>query len=154
MKKLSTVFMAIVIFFGVILALTPFIGSIFFQLPENSTQQPKSEVVTSALAQWFNAPVSAFVDVQAVRKIVDGKQISRYSYSTPPDVVRSFIIVKNLQQKPLTDEIMKAVFSDESISWWHPEALKRETWFGGTDQSRNLSLIYNAETKRGVLVIE
>ncbi|MEE9351273.1 MAG: hypothetical protein V3U78_03345 [Thiotrichaceae bacterium] len=154
MKNLSTLLMVIVILFGLILAATPFIGSIFFPLPENSTQQPKTEMVRSALAQWFNAPSSAFVDVQAIRKMVNEKQVSRYSFSTPADVVRSFIIVKNLQQEPLSSEIMETIFTDKTISWWQPEALKRETWFSGTDQGRTLSLIYNAETKRGVLVIE
>ncbi len=154
MKTLSTVLMVIVIIFGLILALTPFIGSIFFSLPENSTQQAKSEVARSAIAQWFNAPSKAFLDVQAIRKTVNGKQVSRYSYSTTPEIVRGFIGQKRLEQKPLNNEIMKAIFSDNSISWWQPAALKRETWFTGMDQGRTLSLIYNAQTQRGVLVIK
>ncbi len=154
MKKVSTLLMAIVILFGLVLALTPFIGSIFFPLPENSTQQAKSELAKNAISMWFNAPSNAFVDVQAVRKITNGKQISRFSYSTTPDVVRGFISRKGLQQKSLNNELMQSVFSDHSISWWQPEALQRETWFSGMDQGKTLSLIYNAQTQRGVLVIK
>ncbi len=154
MKKLSTLLMAMVILFGLILVMTPFVGSIFFPLPENSTQQAKSEVARTAISKWFNAPSAAFVDVQAVRKTIEGKQVSRYSYSTTPDIVRGFIGQKKLEQKTLNDEIMNAVFNDSSISWWQPAALKRETWFTGMDEGRTLSLIYNAQTQRGVLVIE
>jgi len=154
MKNLSTFLMALVILFGLILAATPFLGSIFFQQSEDSTHQAKSEVARSALAQWFNAPVAAVVDVQALRKTTTEKQVSRYSFSTSPDVVRDFIGIKNLQQKDLTNEIMQRTFSDKSISWWQPEALQRETWFTGVDQDKTLSLIYNDKTQRGVLVIE
>ncbi len=154
MKNLSTVLMALVILFGIILAATPFIGSIFFQEPENSTQQAKSDVARSALSRWFNTPMSTLVDVHAVRKTTQDKRVSRYSFSTLPDVVRGFITHKNLQQKPLTDDIMQRVFVDKTISWWQPEALQRETWFTGSDQGRALHLIYNDKTQRGVLVIE
>jgi len=154
MKNLSTFLMAIVILFGLLLAATPFIGSIFFQQSEDSTHQAKSEAARYALAQWFNAPVAAIVDVQALRKTTTENQVSRYSFSTSPDVVRGFIGRKNLQQKDLTDEIMQRTFSDKSISWWQPEALQRETWFTGVDVGKTLSLIYNDKTQRGVLVIE
>ena len=154
MKNLSTLFMVLVILFGLVLALTPFIGSIFFPQPEVSTQMAKSEVARSALARWFNAPVAAFVDVYAIKQVSQERSLSRFSFSTPADVVRSFISTKKLKQKGLSDEVMQRIFSDKNISWWQPEALGRETWFNGQDQGRLLSLIYNAKTERGVLVIE
>lgn len=146
--------MVLVILFGLVLALTPFIGSIFFPQPEVSTQMAKSEVSRSALARWFNAPVAAFVDVHAIKQVSPERSLSRFSFSTPADVVRSFISTKKLKQKGLSDEVMQRIFSDKNISWWQPEALGRETWFNGQDQGRLLSLIYNAKTERGVLVIE
>ncbi len=146
--------MALVILFGLVLALTPFIGSIFFPPPDASTQMAKSEVARTALARWFNAPVAAFVDVRAIKKVSQKKSLSRFSFSTPADVVRAFISTKELEQKALSDEVMLRVFADKSISWWQPEALGRETWFNGQDQGRLLSLIYNAKTERGVLVVE
>ena len=156
MQKFSIILMAVVILFGLVLTVTPFIGSIFFQLPKNSTQLAKAEVARAALSQWFNAPVDALADVQAIRQTQEGKKapVARYSFSTDPEFVRKFILKKRLQQKDLTEAILHNVFSDSSISWWHPEALRRETWFYGKDQGKSLSLIYNAETHRGVLVIE
>jgi hypothetical protein len=154
MKKLATVFMVLVILFGFVLALTPIIASLLFPDTESTTQMPKEDVARSALARWFNAPIDAFVDVHAIKKTARGKSKSRFSFSTPSGVVRAFIHEKKLMQRELTDEIMLHLFTDKNISWWQPEALKRETWFEGEDQDRHLGLIYNADTKRGVLIIE
>lgn len=146
--------MVLVILFGFILALTPIIGSMLFPPIETAIQMPKADVARSALARWFNTSIDAVVDVHAIKKTINGVEKSRFSFSTPPSVVRSFIQNKKLIQKELTGEIMQHLFTDKKISWWQPEALQRETWFEGEDQDRHLGLIYNAETKRGVLVIE
>ena len=146
--------MALVILFGLVLALTPIIASIFFPQPKTSTQMAKSEVARTALAEWFNAPLGAFVDVHAIKQVSQKRNLSRFSFSTQPDAVRAFIREKHLKQLPLSQKVMQRTFSDKNISWWQPEALERETWFNGQDQGKELSLIYNAQTKRGVLVIE
>lgn len=153
MKKLSVALMALVILFGLVLALTPIIASIFVPPPTEQVQMAEEDAAKAALKAWFGAPSNSFVDVNGIRKTNKAVYISRFSFSTPPDVVRKFIGRYGLEQKELTDRAMKEVFEDKSISWWQPEALQRETWFTGLDDGSSLNLIYNAETQRGVLVI-
>jgi len=146
--------MGLVILLGLLLALTPIIGSLFFPQPDVATQMAKDDVARSALASWFQAPVNALVDVKAVRKTTSEAKISRYSFSTTADVMRSFIQQKQLKQKDLTAQVMQNIFIDKTLPWWQPEALQRKTWFHGFDHDSEISLIYNAQTQRGVMIIK
>ncbi len=154
MKSIAILLMTIVILVGLLLALTPFAGSLFFSSAGTSGQMARPEMARMALADWFKAPPDVLNDVQGIRQSAPGKQWSRFSFSTSPNHVRSFIQHKHLVQKPLTAEIMQHVFTDKSLPWWQPEALQRETWFTGEDQGNRISLIYNAQSQRGVLVIQ
>lgn len=154
MKKLAPGIMFIAILLGFVLALTPIIGSIISKDDAPTAIRGKADAIQSALAEWFDAPKAAFVDVRGIRQTQKGRVIARFSFSTPPEVVRAFITKRQLEQKELTESAMQKVFIDTSIPWWKPNALQRKTWFTGNHQNKILSLIYNEKTQRAVLVIQ
>ncbi|MCK5725360.1 MAG: hypothetical protein KAH22_00890 [Thiotrichaceae bacterium] len=154
MKKVTQGVMIIVILLGFVLALTPIIGSIIFKDDASSTIRGKEGAIQSALAEWFDAPKTLFVDAKGIRQIRKDRVIARFSFSTPPDVVRAFITKRQLKQKELTASAMQKVFIDTTIPWWKPDALQRKTWFTGHHKKKILSLIYNEKTQRAVLVIQ
>jgi len=43
---------------------------------------------------------------------------------------------------------------NNKIDWWKPETLTRETFFKGEDKDVMLNLVYNAELKRGYLLLQ
>ncbi|GAA0420441.1 hypothetical protein GCM10009133_31060 [Cocleimonas flava] len=154
MKTLSTIIMGIVILAGLILAVTPFVADKFFPVPENATRVAKPEAAVMALQQWFQSPDALITDVQAINKSGNEASSSWFSFSVGRRPVEKYIINKKLSQNTLTPEILESTFSTNNppASWWHPTAVNQETYFSGTDQGRSVALIYNPDTKRGVLV--
>ena len=154
MKTFSLFIMGLVITVGLILALTPFIGSIFFPPPENQVRQAKPEAAAMALQRWFASPGALFIDVQAINKSTTSDKTAWFAFSVGRRPVEKYILAKKLSQKPLTKEILDEVFYSQQkpASWWQPEAIKQETYFAGKDQGRFVSLLYNPNSKRGVLV--
>lgn len=156
MKTFTTIFMVIVIFAGFILAITPFVADKFFPVPENLVRQAKPEVATNALKQWFGAPDALFTDVQAFNRTTKDKRISWFSFSVGRRPVENYILNKKLLQTPLTQNSLSIIFYNDKrpVSWWQPDAINQQTYFAGEDQGRNISLLYNPNSKRGVLVTE
>jgi len=154
MKTFTTIFMGIVIVMGFILAVTPFVAEKFFPAPEKQVRQAKPEAAANALKQWFNSPDALFTDVQAINKSSAQKRTSWFSFSVGRRPVEKYIIDKKLQQVELNDKQLTTVFftKDRPASWWQPEAVAQKTFFTGEDQGRQVSLIYNPDSKRGVLV--
>lgn len=154
MKTLTTIFMGIVIFAGFILAITPFVADKFFPIPENSIRIAKPDAAAIALKQWFDSPKALFTDVQAINKSSDTKRTSWFAFSVGRRPVEKFIIQKKLLQKELSSELLTTIFFTQNppASWWQPEAITQKTFFTGIDQGRQVSLIYNPNSKRGVLV--
>ena len=154
MKTFSTFFMGLVIVAGLILALTPIIGSIFFPAPENIVRQAKPEAAAMALKQWFKSPNSPFIDVQAITKQTAIETTAWFSFSSGRRPIEKYIIDKKLIQEELSTEILNKEFFniDKPASWWQPDAITQETYFKGKDQGRFISLLYSPESKRGVLV--
>ena len=154
MKTLTTIFMGIVIFAGFILAITPFVADKFFPIPKNHIRLAKPEVAARALKQWFNSPEALFTDVQAINKSSENKRTSWFSFSVGRVPVEKYIINKKLRQTTLDNNQLKTIFftGNRPASWWQPEAIAQETFFTGKDQGRKVSLIYNPNSKRGVLV--
>ncbi len=154
MKTLSTVLMAIVILAGLVLALTPFVADKFFPVPKNAIRVAKPDAAIMALQQWFQSPDAFITDVQAFNKSnIDGSS-SWFSFSVGRRPIEKYILNKKLSQNILTQEVLDATFftSNPPASWWQPTAVNQETYFSGSDQGRSVALIYNPETKRGVLV--
>lgn len=155
MKYLFPLLMAVVIFAGVLLSSTPFIMEYFFPLPKQSIQQATPEAAEIALKRWFNAPNADFNHVQAMReRLADIGTNSYFSFETDAETVKQFIRLKRLQQLELTDEVMKNLFTQADIPWWQPETLTRKSYFSGDDKGILLHLIYNAELKRGFLLLQ
>lgn len=154
MKTFSTIFMVIVIIAGFILAITPFVADKFFPIPENAVRQAKPEVAASALKRWFKSPDAIITDVQAINKSSANKRTSWFSFSVGRRPIEKYIIEKKLQQTDLDDKQLKDVFFIENrpASWWQPEAIAQKTFFKGEDQGSLVALIYNPQSKRGVLV--
>ncbi len=147
--------MAVVIFAGVVLSTTPFILEYFFPLPKESLQYADPDDAESALKHWFNSKNADIKQVKAAReRLADVGVNSYFSFETNPDVITAFIRLKQLQQIELTDEVMQTLFINAKISWWQPKILTRETYFSGEDKGILLYLIYNAQLKRGFLLLQ
>jgi len=154
MKTLTTILMAIVILAGIVLALTPLIANQFFPQKENQVRVAKEDAAILALQQWFKTPDARFIDVQALSKKTAQHSTSWFSFSVNRSAVERYILDKKLQQLEISDRVLNNVFSLQNppASWWQPDAIDQQTYFTGEDQNRNVSLIYNPNTKRGVLV--
>lgn len=156
MKTFTTIFMGLVIFAGLILALTPFVADKFFPVPENTIRQAKPEAAAMALKQWFQSADGSFMNVQAINKTntKTSNRTSWFSFSVGRGPIEKYIIAKKLVQTELSLKDLETVFftNKRPVSWWQPEAIKQQTYFSGEDQGRKISLIYNPKSKRGVLV--
>jgi hypothetical protein len=153
MKYFFPVLMAFVILAGFLLATTPYIAEYFYPSPQNMIKKARPEEAVAALQRWFDSPKAQFVDVQALQKLNEGKRRAYFSFSVERAPVEHFISTLKLTQKELTSGVMEQLFKDTSVSWWHPEALERKTYFTGVHSENLVNLIYNAETQRGVLLI-
>jgi hypothetical protein len=114
----------------------------------------KPDAAIMALQQWFKSPDALFTDVQAINKTTNSTSLSWFSFSVGRSPVERYILDKKLEQKPLSAGVLETTFfnTDSPASWWQPEAVGQETYFTGLDQERFVSLIYNPDSKRGVLV--
>ncbi len=154
MKTLATIFMGLAILVGLILAITPFVADKFFPIPENTVRQAKPEIAAKALQQWFQSSDEFFTDVQAINKSAASSKTSWFAFSVNRRPIEKFILNKKLVQSDLTEAILNTTFfkNNRPASWWQPEAIAQQTYFTGEDQGRQVSLIYNPDSKRGVLV--
>jgi len=154
MKTFTTIFMILAIVAGLVLALTPFIANKIFPVPEKVVRQAKPEAAAMALKKWFKSPDAQFIAVQAINKSASGNTHSWFTFSVGRRPVEKYIIDKKLQQSSLTPNVLNEVFFENRrpASWWQPAAIAQKTYFSGVDQGRQVSLIYNPDSKRGVLV--
>lgn len=146
--------MMLAIVAGLILALTPFVADKFFPIPEAAVRKAKPEAAAMALKRWFKSPAAPFVDVQAINKKTPTSNTSWFSFSVGRAPVERYIVDKKLSQISLSKPIFETIFYSKQppASWWQPGAIDQETYFTGKDQGRTVSLIYNPNSKRGVLV--
>ena len=68
MKYILPFIMALTIFTGIVLALTPYAFDYFFPIKENVIHEADPEAAEDALNIWFLSPKANFRDVQAARK--------------------------------------------------------------------------------------
>jgi len=154
MKTFTTIFMVLAIFAGLILALTPFIADKFFPVPESAVRIARPEAAAMALKRWFKSPDALFIDVQAINKTNSSNNTAWFSFSVGRGPIEKYILDKKLSQNDLNDSILEKTFftKERPASWWQPEGMEQKTYFTGFDQGRKVSLIYNPNSKRGVLV--
>jgi hypothetical protein len=156
MKYFFPVLMFIVIAAGLGMMITPYIAEHLVPMPDKQTRMAKTEQLQMALGRWFNAPAGAFVDVQGMEVVRPDGKVAAFSFSVNRKPVEGFIRSKQLEQRELSESLLQTHFhtNDISASWWQPKALATETWFTGRDNDRQLNLIYNPKSRRGVLLIE
>jgi hypothetical protein len=155
MKYFFPLLMFIVIAAGLGMVLTPFIAEHLMPMPDKQTRMAKAEQLQLALGRWFDTQAGEFVDVQGMEVIKPNGKVAVFSFSVERKPVERFIHIKALKQLELSDVYLQEHFYTDEISapWWQPNALATETWFSGIDSGRQLSLIYNPKTRRGVLSV-
>ena len=154
MKQLPIVLMIMTIFAGIVLLVSPVLMNYMFPAVNESGRYASPILAKQALKRWFSSPEAGFDNVQSVRKNSQHMGVvSRFSFSVNRQPVEQFIQSRSLDQLTLTSDIMNTVFKDESLGWWKPESLTRETYFSGRHQGQKIALIYNAEEERGLLQI-
>jgi hypothetical protein len=154
MKYILPFIMALTILAGITLALTPYALDYFFPIKENVIRDADPEAAEGALGVWFLSPDANFMNVEAARQRSKHRSTSWFVFQVKRDAVERFIAVKKLQQLELSDDILNTIFyaNRPPRTWWQPKSLTRTSYFKGTDQGRELALIYNADTQQGVLV--
>ncbi len=146
--------MALAILVGLILALSPYVADKIFPIPENSVRQAKPEAAAMALRQWFDVPEAPFVDVQAIQKENGNQRSAWFAFSVGRQPVEHYIISKQLKQLDLNDQIYDGLLfaKNPPAKWWQPRSLRQQTYFSGQDQGRTVYLLYNPDSKRGLLL--
>lgn len=156
MKYFFPVLMAVVIFFGVGLTLTPYIANWLMPVSSASYQQAKPEDARQAVADWFGVKPEQIKSAQAIRRrTVDGNTTwLRFEAAREPVV--QFVVNSRLNQLPLDQAALQNVWlmQPPPADWWKPSDLKRETYFSGKAENRSIALIYNEELQQGYLLVK
>ena len=155
MKYFFPLMMALVILAGIGLTVTPFIGEYIFPASKTTLRAADPEQAKLALADWFSTPPATLTEVQAIKQVSAQSSNSWFTFKAEPTPVKNFIIQNQLKQQDLTPDLLKAAFMAENppAAWWQPASLARQTCFIGTDEGREIGLIYDAEQQTGFLII-
>lgn len=155
MKYFFPALMALVILAGVSLALTPYIAEQFFPASKTTLRTADPERAKQALANWFGTDPANMINVQASSQTSAQGNASWFMFETERAAVEYFIRQNGLTQQDLSTDILQSTFMTQQppAPWWQPATLERETYFKGTDNSRDIGLIYHAELKKGFLIV-
>lgn len=153
-KYLPQILMGLVILFGLILAITPYVADYVLPASGEEVRQARSKDVAQALKTIFQSPDADISDARAIHKKTQTSKTAWFSFRTVRKPMQRFVHARHLKQKDLTEDILNTAFykNNPPVSWWQPD-LGTETYFTGDDGANILHLIYNSRTKRGVLVI-
>jgi hypothetical protein len=153
-KYLFPLLMGLVILFGLILSITPYIADAIYPASEEEVRQAKSRDVAQALKAIFQSPDADIEESRAIHKKTATKKTAWFSFRTTRKPMQHFIHARQLQQKELSPQILahKFYLNKPPVPWWKPD-LGTETYFEGKDGENSVYLIYNSRIKRGVLVI-
>lgn len=155
MKYFFPILMAGLILAGITLTATPYIAEVLFPAGKASFQSAKPEHTQQALASWFNTPLDAFSNTHGIKQQNARGSTEWFTFEVARKPMETFIYRHHLQQRELTPTLLQNVFLQNipPVDWWQPASLQRETYFNGTDEGQELSLIYNAELQRGFLIV-
>lgn len=155
MKYFFPALMALVILAGVSLALTPYIAEQFFPASKTTLRTADPERTKQALANWFGTEPANLTEVQASSQTSAQGNTSWFMFGVERPAVEYFIRQNGLKQQNLSPEILQSTFMIQQppAPWWQPAALERETCFIGSDEGREIGLIYHAELKKGFLIV-
>ncbi|MEB4593477.1 hypothetical protein VSS37_21040 [Candidatus Thiothrix sp. Deng01] len=155
MKYASPILMALVILAGLSLIVTPYIAEVFFPAQQTTLRTANPQQVAEALANWMETTPDKLAGTQGVNQTSADGKTSWFMFTVERQPVEHFIRKNRLQQQDLTPQLLREVFTGQNppAEWWQPASLERETCFIGTDEGRELGLIYDAERQKGFLVI-
>lgn len=156
MKYFFPILMAGLILAGITLTATPYIAELLFPSGKTSFQAAKPENTRQALANWFNTPLEAFSDTHGIKQQNADGSTEWFTFHVSRKPVEAFIYNHRLQQSELTPSLLQEIFlqNPPPVDWWQPSSLERQTYFRGSDEGRELGLIYNAELQHGFLIIK
>ncbi len=155
MKYFFPTLMILAILSGVSLALTPYIAELFFPASKTSLRTADPERAKQALANWFGTEPAKVSEVQASNQTSAESNTSWFAFGMERSAVEYFIRQNGLKQQNLSAEVLQNTFMTQQppAPWWQPAALGRETCFTGSDEGREIGLIYHAELKKGFLIM-
>lgn len=147
--------MSILILFGILLIVTPYIANWLYPASHSSLRAAKSDEVKKALADWFKVSVADIQEAQGLHQFSAQNSTSWFGFKTSRQAVTRFILSNQLQQHELTPDILQQVFMQQSpAAWWQPAILQRQTYFKGLSDQRELYLIYNEERQQGYMLVK
>ena len=154
MKYFFPLMMALVILSGLSLIVTPYIGEYMFPASKTSLRAAPPEQAKQALADWFHISPDSLSEVQAIKQVSAQGDNSWFTFKADAAPVKNFILQNQLKQQDLTPETLQRVFMAQTpaIPWWQPAALQRQTCFIGSDEGREIGLIYQAEQGKGFII--
>lgn len=155
MKYFFPVLITVVVLSGLVLTFTPFVAEQLLPSPTTSMRQADPQQIKQALANWFGTSASAITQAQGISLLTAEGTTAWFEFSTDRQGVERFIVTNHLKQQELTSAIMQDFFTNAKppAEWWQPTSLQRQTYFSGTEQGREVGLIYNAETQKGFLIV-
>ena len=148
--------MSLLILFGILLIVTPYVADWLYPVSHSSLRAAKSEDVKKALADWFNVTVTDIQEAQGLHQFNAQNSTSWFSFKTSRQAMTHFIRSHHLQQQALTPEILQQTFMAQTTpaTWWQPASLQRQTYFKEETSERQLYLVYNEELQKGYLLVK
>ena len=146
--------MGVLIFFGVVLTVTPWIAEYLMPAKTTSYRRAPAPEAQEALANWFNVRPHQVSYPEAIQYTTPNQKTAWFKFNIERKPVEQFIRVLRLKQEDLTPEVMQQRFLAHKppVEWWQPDELKRQTYFTGQSAGQELKLIYNAELQQGYLL--
>jgi hypothetical protein len=154
MKYFFPLMMALLILAGVSLTLTPIIAEFIFPASKTTLRAADPAEAKLAMAEWLGTRPESLADVQGITQVSTQGNTSWFTFKVERAPVENFIHQHQLKQQNLTPETLQGLFMAQNppAPWWQPAKLERQTCFIGTDEARELGLIYNADQKIGFLI--
>lgn len=156
MKYFFPVLMGIVILLGLGLAITPYIADWLLPVNAASYQQAKPEDARQAVADWFGVKPEEIKSAQAIRRRTPEGHTSWLMFEASREPVVQFVLNARLNQQNLEANALQSIWlaNPPAVAWWQPAELKRETYFVGKTEKRDMSLIYNDTMQKGYLLVK
>lgn len=154
-KYFFPILMGVLILFGVILTVTPWVADYLMPAKTTSYRRAPAPEAQEALANWFNVRPSEVKYSEAIQYRTPTQKTAWFKFTIERTPVEQFIRSLRLKQEDLTSEVMQQRFLAQKppVEWWQPAELTRQTYFTGVSAGQELNLIYNADLKQGYLLI-
>ncbi len=155
-KYFYPLLMGVLILFGVVLTITPWIADYLIPAKETSYRRAPAPEAQEALANWFNVKPDLVKYSEAIQFVSPSRKLAWFKFQMTREPVERFVRSLQLRQEDLTDNVMQQRFMTPKppVDWWKPQELTRQSYFTGKIGEQVLNLIYNAELQQGYLLID